>query len=160
MKKIILLLLIIGSSSYAQDIEYIKSLNTMDSITASKFAKKIIHNTGEAYEFSRTYLNPAKNVCNYVYRPKGFKGFCDDNCITISFAFNPEGNYYFSSANAKLEYLLPTWKELFIPHATLQSIVEDYKHFRFRDKTSGLNYMVHTNDYQSEIKNYTGQLNN
>ncbi len=152
--KIIVFLLLTVTSTYAQNIEYIKSLNAMDSLVAAKFAQNIIDNTGKSYEFSRTYLNVAKDVCNYLYKPKGFKGFCDEYCITISFDFNKKGVYYFSSIDAKLEDLLPTWKKLFYSNATMELVNNfDYKSTHFKNKENQLNYYLYPNEYQAKIKN-------
>lgn len=175
----IVLLLMFSMFSQAQDLKYIKSLDSLNNQTARFFADQVVLDSKTKFEFLRideTTNNP-ENYHEVVYIPvdalnkeKKAKPFviCDE-CIKVKFYIYSAGEnkelekkgiraLRFDEVSGRYLDLFPVWKKIFKPNVDLEKTIEDFRSQQLKEKTPNLDYRFYKNNISENnwyIHNYS-----
>lgn len=175
----IVLLLMFSMFSQAQDLKYIKSLDSLNNQTARFFADQVVSDSKTKFEFLRideTTNNP-ENYHEVVYIPvdtpnkeKKVKPFvmCDE-CIKVKFYIYNAGEnkelerkgvraLRFSEVAGKYLDIFPVWERIFKPGIDLEKTIEDYDSRTLKTKKPVLDYRFDKKTYLENnwyIHNYS-----
>jgi hypothetical protein len=175
----IVILLLFSLFIQAQDLKYIKSLDSLNNQTARVFADQVVSDSKTKFEFLRideTTNNP-ENYHEVVYIPadavnkeKKAKPFviCDE-CIKVKFyVYNAGENkelerkgvktLRFSEVSGRYLDLFPVWKKIFKPNVDVEKTLEDFKSQKLKEKNPNLDYRFYKNNISENnwyIHNYS-----
>lgn len=179
MKKLLLLTsLLLGTFIQAQDLKYIKSLDSLNNESAREFADKVVLNSKTKYEYLRideTTKEP-ENYHEIVYVPvdlvnkaKKVQPFviCDE-CIKVRFyVYNAGENkpleikgtrtLRFSEVSGRYLDLFPVWKNIFRPDVILEKTLEDFRSQQLKKGNPTIDYRFYKKNNENSwyIHNYS-----
>lgn len=180
MKKIIITaILIVTSIINAQDVQYIKALDSLSNETAKEFSDQIIANSKTKFEFLRIdeTTNKTENFYVVLYIPidavnkerKAKPFFQCDECLKVKFYIDQAGENIeldkkgirtlrFNEVTGKYLDLFPVWEKLFKPGLNVEKTIEDYNSRVLKMKEPRIEYRFDKNDYAENnwyIHNYS-----
>jgi hypothetical protein len=167
----IVILLLLSMFVHAQDIEYVRSLDSLNNESARAFADQVILDSKTKFEFLRideTTKNP-ENFHEVVYIPidavdkdrkKSPFVICDE-CIKVKFYIYYAGEnkdlekkgvraLRFDEVSGRYLDLFPVWKRIFKPAAEVEKTLEDFRSQQLKQKSPNIDYRFYKN---SNIEN-------
>lgn len=175
----IIVLLLFSLFTQAQDLKYIKSLDSLNNQTARIFADQVVLDSKTKFEFLRideTTNNP-ENYHEVVYIPVDFPNkekkvkpfvICDE-CIKVKFYIYNAGEnkelekkgfrtLRFSEVAGKYLDIFPVWERIFKPGINVEKTLEDYDSRTLKTKRPILDYRFDKKTYLENswyIHNYS-----